>query len=526
MGRQVNSACRGIPSWRAARWMIPALFTLWCGFLVEQGCCDEADGKRLYELHCAGCHGAKGDGQGIAARFLYPRPRDFQSGRYRLVSSSNGVPTPADLDAVLVRGMPGSSMPPWPKLSDSERRAVVDYLLDFRKVAIRDREKADAEDAGEEFDEAATDSLIKDLTTPGEEVPVAVIVPEIKANLAHGKEVYAKGCASCHGKDGKGDGQEKMIDAEGYPTRPRDLTLGIYKGSPSYDSVYRRVLAGMPGTPMPASPKLTANEVGEVTRYVLSLSDEKQRAEIVLARHRVSATRVKNIPGFDSPEWKKIAPVALSMTPLWWRDQAVRAVNVQAAHDGKGLAVRLQWADSTADEHALHPDEFEDMAAIELFQGNVEPFLGMGATGAPIDLWQWRAAAKHAGESESLLDEYPFQTAIYESVVRGKNVPDFLTARAAGNLLMQVGSAAGLMAQGPGSLTFLPKASQRVNAEAAWSEGRWTVVMSRPMKVGAQEGVSVVPGSRVSFAAAIWDGAARDRAAQKSVTIWHDLLIE
>jgi hypothetical protein len=212
--------------------------------------------------------------------------------------------------------------------------------------------------------------------------------------------------------------------------------------------------------------------------------------------------------------------------PLWWRDHSVQEVDVQAVHDGKVLALRLQWADATADEHALRPDEFEDMAALELFQGDVEPFLGMGAAGVQIDLWQWRAAAQHAGESESLLDEYPFDTALYKEVVRGKDFPDFLTARAAGNLLTQAGAAVGLTAQGLGSVTFLPKASQQVQAEAAWSEGKWTVVLTRPLKVGAKDGVSVAPGSRVSVAAASWDGAARDRAAQKSVTIWHDLLIE
>src|SRR5262245_9870295 len=53
-------------------------------------------GAALYAQHCAACHGERGDGKGLAARFLFPKPRDFRSGRFRLVSTSNGIPTEAD----------------------------------------------------------------------------------------------------------------------------------------------------------------------------------------------------------------------------------------------------------------------------------------------------------------------------------------------------------------------------------------------------------------------------------------------
>ena len=32
-------------------------------------------GKRLYANYCAACHGDKGDGNGPAAKYLYPKPR-------------------------------------------------------------------------------------------------------------------------------------------------------------------------------------------------------------------------------------------------------------------------------------------------------------------------------------------------------------------------------------------------------------------------------------------------------------------
>src|SRR5262245_23910407 len=50
-------------------------------------------GQDLYAAHCAACHGEKGDGNGPASRFLYPRPRDFGEAQFRLVSTSSNVPS-------------------------------------------------------------------------------------------------------------------------------------------------------------------------------------------------------------------------------------------------------------------------------------------------------------------------------------------------------------------------------------------------------------------------------------------------
>ena len=43
--------------------------------------------------------------------------------------------------------------------------------------------------------------------------------------LAHGKELYARECAVCHGVEGEGDGPGAMYLAQ----RPRNLTLGVFK---------------------------------------------------------------------------------------------------------------------------------------------------------------------------------------------------------------------------------------------------------------------------------------------------------
>ena len=39
-------------------------------------------GRRLYDIHCVSCHGARGDGFGPAAAYLWPAPRDHTDGGY------------------------------------------------------------------------------------------------------------------------------------------------------------------------------------------------------------------------------------------------------------------------------------------------------------------------------------------------------------------------------------------------------------------------------------------------------------
>src|SRR5262245_45890075 len=50
-------------------------------------------GQRLYSNHCAQCHGDKGGGDGLAARFLYPKPRNFRDGRFRVVTTVSLKPS-------------------------------------------------------------------------------------------------------------------------------------------------------------------------------------------------------------------------------------------------------------------------------------------------------------------------------------------------------------------------------------------------------------------------------------------------
>ena len=55
-------------------------------------------GKQIYRDRCWYCHGKVGDGNGPAADFLDPRPRDFTAGMYKIRTTKTGeLPTDEDL---------------------------------------------------------------------------------------------------------------------------------------------------------------------------------------------------------------------------------------------------------------------------------------------------------------------------------------------------------------------------------------------------------------------------------------------
>ena len=89
-------------------------------------------GKQLYMKFCAQCHGEKGDGEGYATPHLFPRPRDFTTAKFKVRSTPTGaLPTHQDLVNIIRRGMPYTSMPAWPTLTDQEVSDVAHFIKTF-----------------------------------------------------------------------------------------------------------------------------------------------------------------------------------------------------------------------------------------------------------------------------------------------------------------------------------------------------------------------------------------------------------
>src|SRR3990172_1345154 len=71
-----------------------------------------APDAKLFTSYCMPCHGEAGKGDGQLAYLLYPKPRNFTKGVFKLRSTPTGqVPTDADLEGTIRNGMPGTAMP-------------------------------------------------------------------------------------------------------------------------------------------------------------------------------------------------------------------------------------------------------------------------------------------------------------------------------------------------------------------------------------------------------------------------------
>jgi cytochrome c oxidase cbb3-type subunit 2 len=226
-------------------------------------------GKQTFQKQCAPCHGVNGDGQGPAAYLLYPKPRNFVAGRFRLISTWDGAPTDEDVFKTISRGMPGSAMPSWAHLTEETRWGLVHYV----KSLVQNPVQIQADHQPQSIND-----------TPHGRVAVPPEPPYTAAAKTRAQELFAKGCAPCHGPTGKGDGKQDQIDDERFPTRPRDLTAGIYKGSPNSAEVYTRIVAGLPGTPMPSNPYLYGDDAWHLTHLVLSMSSPEQLMRMEMNR--------------------------------------------------------------------------------------------------------------------------------------------------------------------------------------------------------------------------------------------------
>lgn len=213
-------------------------------------------GKQVYLRRCVGCHGVKGDGNGAAARFLNPKPRDFTSGMFKFRttgSDSNSLPSDEDLFVTITHGLWGTAMPPWYDIDARERLAVIQYIKTFSP-----RWKTEK---------------------PGAPITVPEEPPVTTASLAKGKEQFETVCAACHGMGGLGDGVPPgtFTDSSGNPDNPANFTLdagmsGGVKLGHDGRHIFKTIAAGLGGTPMPAfAGTFTPAQTWDIVHYVQSL---------------------------------------------------------------------------------------------------------------------------------------------------------------------------------------------------------------------------------------------------------------
>jgi mono/diheme cytochrome c family protein/Flp pilus assembly protein TadD len=237
-------------------------------------------GAELFAIHCSACHGANGDGNAVAAPNLFPPPADIRSGRFKLVSTDNGIATQCDVERIISRGIAGTSMPSSEHLGEAAVGLLAEETLRLNREGLREqivsRWRREAEEVGE--DELR--SLVEFHSTPGNTVKVPAIGPATAEAINRGRQTYvALGCHNCHGEDGSGATASPLFDPHGLLSPPRDLVNDPFKGGREPEEIYRRLYIGMPGTLHPGSPTVPEEQLIDLVQFVRSLSRQPDRRE-------------------------------------------------------------------------------------------------------------------------------------------------------------------------------------------------------------------------------------------------------
>ncbi len=202
-----------------------------------------AQGRHVFERHCVICHGRWGDGRGEMARGMIPKPRRFTAGVFKYRSTPSGfLPTDADLARTIRGGVAGTSMPVFAGvLSERDVDLVIEAVKTFSS----------------KWDHAENHAPALPLPSPPEWLEDA---SALKQHAAAAAPLFLANCAPCHGFSGRGDGPAAptLENDWGEPTPPADLTASVLRCGPGPEDIYRTLVTGLNGTPMPSFLEATA----------------------------------------------------------------------------------------------------------------------------------------------------------------------------------------------------------------------------------------------------------------------------
>ncbi len=522
---------------------------VWAGASADDP--EVARGRELFAKQCAICHGEAGDGQGKFAYLMNPRPRNFLAGKFKLATTENQIPSDSDLLNTLRRGMPGSAMPPWGHLPDADLNSLVAFIRFLHREGVR-QDVAASVKAGN-FSEEEVPAIVSQRTIPGDPLHVPPEPGFDSTRWFRGRTIYLQACASCHGMTGEPVAEAVKTDDDGFPAPPRSFVSGIYKGGMEGHQIHARVIKGMRGTPMPGfEGTYSSDEMWDLIHYVQSLAKEGAQERAQLRQESIVASKVTALPGDpNDPEWDHARPVYVGLTPLWWTEERIEGLIVQALHDEKELAIRFTWLDPSNDDLPIKTESFRDAVAIQFSLASDPPFyMGNPGKHGGVNMWMWKADRQRnvaqgyqdvdAAYPDRAVDMYPEQEYTTVGKPIGEEWPHgeleehrkgYITAWAAGNLVANPEldtPVESLTANGPGTLTSLPFELQKVNGQAVYERGVWKVQVSRSLTVSGDNGAErpFRSGDYIPVSFAIFDGAARDRDGKKNISIWQRLVIQ
>lgn len=477
-------------------------------------------GKTLYLKYCVQCHGEKGDGEGYATPHLSPRPRDFTSGKFKVRTTPNGaLPTHQDLVNIIRLGMPYTSMPAWPNLSDQE----VSDLAYFTKT------------------------FSPDFSAP-EYVPQPVPFPSAPTatneSIELGKKLYVdNGCVKCHGTLGRGDGPSAstLVDDLGYPIRAADLAQSwTFRGGSSRENIFKTMSTGFNGTPMPSfTDALTPEDRWAIADFIVSLSgsDGPRYTNLVVARHSLDPIDLaKGAANFESAPVARFPIVGQITEPGRAFHPPATSVTVQAIYDAESIALLVRWHDMSPQKTGTNgpslpvPPEEEESATGGAEQTGESPFGDAELAPAqspgvdPFDPFAEPEAAP-AGQPSEFSDAVSIQ--VPTQVPTGARKPYFIFGDAQNPVdlwFFDLARPDPFQYTGRGSADVAPNDTGDLTGVASYDQGEWSVIFKRPLR--ASSGAPFTPGGFLPVAFSVWDGFSRERGNKRGLTAWYSIYVE
>jgi mono/diheme cytochrome c family protein len=474
-------------------------------------------GKALYLKHCSQCHGENGDGEGVAALHLHPRPRNFTTAKFKIRTTPNGaLPTHQDLVNIIRRGMPYTSMPAWPNFTDQEVSDLAYFVTTFSA----------------------------DFTNP-ERAAKPVDLPSApkasKESIAAGKKAYEDtGCPRCHGTLGRGDGPSAptLTDDLSNPIRPADLSQPwTFRGGSSREDIFRTMSTGLNGTPMPSfADSLSVEQRWAITDFIESLagSPVPGYTNLVVARYVPDPIDLaKGAARFASAPVARFAVVGQIMEPGRSFHPPATSVLVQAIYDAQSIAVLVRWHDMSAQKTGTNgpslavpvEEETEKSAAPAADNPFGDAVAAAPAAGQPPAANPFGEEAAPAAPASEFSDAVAIQSP--SAVPAGARKPYFIFGDATNSVDLWFFDLARPEPQqftAKGSSDISASSAGEVTGTASYDQGEWSVIFKRPLK--SASGAAFTQREFLPIAFSVWDGLSRERGNRRGLTLWNSIYIE